>query len=132
MTPNDVFLLFVAGMLAVYAADLFPSVGFIRFPALGAVVAAVYFAPSYPIRFAGLMCVLAAFALFAIDFWTSINYVAGCVATILLPIGFLLLYSGPHRLDTQLAIWLGFMLSSTTATYSWRAKRARLNKLADL
>jgi predicted tellurium resistance membrane protein TerC len=132
VTPNEVFLLFVAGMLGVYVADLFPRARFIRFAAIGAVVPAVYLAPSYPIRLAGLVCLLAAAGLFAVDFWSKINYVAGSLAIILLPVGFVLLYSGPQRINTQLAIWLGLMLSSATATLCWNSKRARLNKVADL
>ncbi|MBV8895471.1 MAG: hypothetical protein JO051_03090 [Acidobacteriaceae bacterium] len=132
MTPSDACLLFVAGLLAVYAADLFPGARFIRIAATGAVVGAIYFATSYRIRLPGLICVLAAAGLFAVDFWSRINYAAGVLASILVPIGFLLLYSEPQRIHTQLAIWLGFMLSFSTAILCWKAKRARLNKMADL
>ncbi|MBV9405227.1 MAG: hypothetical protein JO211_07770 [Acidobacteriaceae bacterium] len=132
MTPSDVCLLFVVGLLAVYAADLFHGSRFIRFAAIGAVLAAICLAPSYPIRLTGLICLLAAAGLFALDFWSRINYVAGTLASILVPIGFLLFYSGPQRIHAQLAIWLGLVVSSATAIFCWNAKRARLNKMADL
>lgn len=119
-------------MLALYAADLLPMGRFVRLAAIGGIVAAVFLAPSYPIQLTGSLLLIAAAGLFVVDFWSKINYVAASLAIVLLPIGFLLFYSSPERINTQLALWLGFMLSSATATYCWRAKRARLNKLADL
>jgi hypothetical protein len=132
VTPNHLFLLFVAGMLAVYAADAFPLSRFVRFAGVGAVAAAVYLAPSHPIRLTGSILLLTTVVLFAVDFWSKIDYLAGSAAAVLMPIGFMLLYSGPQGIDSSLAISLGFLLSSATTTYCWKAKRARLNKLADL
>jgi membrane-bound ClpP family serine protease len=119
-------------MLAVYSADAFPISRLVRFAGIGAAVAAVYLAPVYPIRFAGLLCLFAAAVLFVIDFWSKLDYVAGVVAVIAVPIGFMLFYSGPRRIDNLLAVSLGFIFSSASAGYCWKAKRARLNKIADL
>jgi hypothetical protein len=88
VTPNDVFLLFVAGMLAVCAADMFPASGLIRFAGIGALAAAVYFALAYPIRPAGLICLLIAAGLFAFHFCSNADYLAAWAGALLVPIGF--------------------------------------------
>jgi hypothetical protein len=70
--------------------------------------------------------------LFFVEFWLPFNYVAGLTGLALVPAGFLLLYTSPERMNPVLAIALGVLLGSSTALLSFKAKRGRLNKTADL
>lgn len=132
LTPNQLFILFVAGVLAVYCSTVFPISRILGFAGLGSALAAAYFATSYPIHFPGFICLAAAAVLYGIELRCKINYAAGLVAAVLLPIGFVLLFSGPQEIAPALAIPLGLILGTATAILCCSAKRARLNKILDL
>jgi membrane-bound ClpP family serine protease len=129
---NQIFILFAAGVLALYCAVVFPVTRVLGFAGLGCALAAIYLGLAYPIHFVGLVFLATAAALFGLEFRWKIDYLAGIAGAILLPLGFALVYSGAQRIGNSLAVPLGLTLGFTTAALCWGGKRARLNKTFDL
>jgi hypothetical protein len=130
--PNQLFILFTGGVLALYCAIIFSAGRLLGFAGIACAWAAVYLAANYQIHLAGCVFLATAAVLYGLEFRWKIDYVAGTTGAILLPIGFGLLYSGPERIGAALAIPFGLTLGMATAALCWSAKRARINKTADL
>ncbi|HZS55714.1 MAG TPA: hypothetical protein VFA65_15030 [Bryobacteraceae bacterium] len=132
MSPNQLVILFVSGILAVYAALILPKGFALGLIGIGCALAAMYMASTYRFERSGLILLGTAAVLCGLEFVWKINYVAGVAAAILLPIGFVELYSGQQQISKGVAIPLGFALGAATTAFCRIGKQARINKRSDL
>jgi hypothetical protein len=132
VTPNQLFLLFVAGISTIYGAVALPRIRPLGLAGLGCAAAGLYLAPQYRIQPLGLIFLGTAIALYGLEFLWKLNFIAGLMGAILLPAAFEQLYSGPQKVAKSLAIPLGLALGLATAALCRTAKRARMNKVSDL
>jgi membrane-bound ClpP family serine protease len=132
VTPNRLLVLFFAGILAIYGAVILPRTSALGFVGIGCTLAALYMAPVHGIEPSGLIVLGAATLLYGLELVWKVNYIAGITGAILLPIGFVRLYSGQQQISSALAIPLGLTLGLATAVFCRTAKRARINKTSGL
>ncbi len=132
MTLDQLFILFVSGLLLTYISIATSLNHWYTVAGLGCACAAIVEAAQYSIRPLGLALLIAAAALFAAEFLVRPTYIAGFAGAALLAAGAANLYRGPLQIKLGVALPFGLLLGSATAIICAAGKRARMNKRADL
>lgn len=132
MNPNVAFILFAIGMLALYAEFNNPGAVIPGVVGLIFILLTIFAFNLLPIRYAGVVMILAAFALFVLDakFGTHGILTVGGIA--LMTIGALLLVDSPvpeMRVGLVTALTVSVPIGLITAFLVGIALRARRNKI---
>ena len=132
LTPNQLFILFAAGISTIYGAIFLPKIRVLGLAGFGCALAVLYLASEYQIQPGGLLLLGTAVVLYGLELVWKLDCIAGLAGAILLPAGFEQIYSGQQRIASALAVPLGLALGLATAALCRTAKRARMNKISDL
>ncbi len=127
-SPNQLCLVFAAGVLISYAALVVPKGWIVLLVGLGCVLGAIVRGAAYPMRPMGITLLAGAMFFFFAEFCWNLIYIAGVLGTVMLVFGFGVLYSGPERISAGIAIPSGLALGLATTVVCATARRARMNK----
>ncbi|HEX4169545.1 MAG TPA: hypothetical protein VHZ55_29125 [Bryobacteraceae bacterium] len=128
LSPSLAFLLVLLGFVLIYWEFVRPGLLFPGIAGSMAVLAGFYAwlaaHPAWP----GLAGLLVAAVLFAWDFFVSVRFLVGAVATLALAYGAARLFSGPKQISPALSILGSCAFGWLTMRLADIAKRARRNK----
>lgn len=132
MTAGESLLLVFFGVLAIYCEFIRP--GRVLPGVAGSLAAAIgiYKLEHLPLTHTGLILIATAAALFLLEAFWPVNFMAGTAATVSLSGGSALLVHSPADIGPGLAIAASVVFGGVTMLLCCAAKRARRNKTADL
>lgn len=132
MEPGEAFILVLTGAVCVYGEFLRPGRVVPGLAGSLMAIAGVHGLSRIQLSRTGMLLVGTAAALFLLEAFCRLDFVAGVAATVLLAVGSSLLVRDPSHLSPALTIPACIVFGGVTIFLCWQAKRARRNKWQDL
>ena len=131
-SPTLAFILLVIGILGIYREFLNPGRVIPGLFGLALTVISVYALSQNEPTAIGLALISAAVALFVVEWLSSLWFLPGIVATLLLIDGFRRLIPGPQGINIVFVVVGSIVVGAVTILLAYGARRAKQNKWSDI